>query len=164
MITLIGDKSVKKSFNIRIKPNLNFMLKPCKDIKGNNFVQEIPYIESMRKISLDLIKIQDDEPSYVRKIITYIITHLTYNTDNILLKPSDINEYNGLDKSDISKGLKRLKELKVIERACEREDLKNTKVDKNLYFVNNNMMFFGDVKKLREDWNEQYGEETGEYV
>lgn len=164
MITTIGDKNIKKSYNVKVKPNLNFMIKPCKDVKGTTFLQEIPYVKGMRKMHPDCVKIIIEEPAAVGKIINYIYNNLTYNTDNILLIPSTLCTYCNEHKSHISTALKRLKELKVIERACEREDLKNTKVDKNLYFVNNNMMFFGDVKKLREDWNEQYGEETGEYV
>lgn len=164
MIKPIGNKYVKQYFNFSAKPNLKFMIKDSKDVEGNNFKQEVPYVAETRKINVKLIGILSKESKTLMKIVDYIINNLQYNTDNILLIPAEVALAINDDKSNISKALKRLKELNLIERACEREDLKDTKVDKYLYFVNPNYIFFGDAEQLRRDYNEQYGKYNNDMI
>lgn len=76
-----------------------------------------------------------------------------YSLDFKGLKIKDIATYYNCDKSNISKGIKRLVELDVIGRLYDK--IPNNMLPKNTYIINHNYIYRGSIKKLRKDILEQ---------
>ena len=68
----------------------------------------------------------------------------------------DIAKETNLDVTDVSKGISRLKELNVIERVRDIPEYKNDdSINKKLYTVNHNLVFKGNIKNLKRDFDNQ---------
>ena len=111
----------------------------------------------MIRVNKTLSTILFKESACVNKIVQYIQLNLKYNTDNIIIKPNELCDLFNEDKSNISKAIKRLKELNIITRAVDIDQFKTGVTNKYLYFVNSNYIFNGNAEELEKDWYEQYG-------
>jgi DNA-binding transcriptional regulator GbsR (MarR family) len=90
------------------------------------------------------------ERRYVVLLVNYITNHLVWGHNYISLIPKDIIASTGIDKSDISKAIKRLVELEIIKQASSvKEEYKD--IDKHVYIINHNYIFKGNIKNLIKD-------------
>lgn len=157
MINIIGKNNIKARFNNPNKPNTDFGTKIKRDIKGVEYIDTYKYINNMIRVNKNLSTILFKESACVNKIVQYIQLNLKYNTDNIIIKPNELCALFNEDKSNISKAIKRLKELNIITRAVDIDQFKTGVTNKYLYFVNSNYIFNGNAEELEKDWYEQYG-------
>ncbi len=162
MINIIGKNNIKARFNSPNKPNTNCGTKIKRDIKGVEYIDTYKYINNMIRVNKTLSTILFKESACVNKIVQYIQLNLKYNTDNIIIKPNELCTLFNEDKSNISKAIKRLKELNIITRAIDIDQFKTDVTNKYLYFVNSNYIFNGNAEELEKDWYEQYGNSDNE--
>lgn len=120
---------------------------------GTEYNKTIYYMEHKAIIDDALLEIMDKENTYVRKVVRYIAKNIPYGVNHISLSNKDIAEYYNCDKSNISKGIKRLVELDVIGRLYDK--IPNNMLPKNTYIINHNYIYRGSIKKLRKDILEQ---------
>lgn len=95
------------------------------------------------------------EPMYVALVFNFIANNLIWGTNVIKLEPKEIMSSIDIDKSEVSRAIKRLIELKFIVRANTINKYKE--LNKYLYIVNHNYLFKGNSKNLIKDINEQRG-------
>ena len=68
----------------------------------------------------------------------------------------EIAKETNLDVTDVSRGISRLKELNIIERVRDIPEYKNDdSINKKLYTVNHNLVFKGNIKNLKRDFDNQ---------
>ena len=126
------------------------------DDDGNKYKKTIRYMENKVLIDFSLTSIIHSERNYVVKVLDYIIRNLVWGTNVIILKGVDIAKETNLDVTDVSKGISRLKELNVIERVRDIPEYKNDdSINKKLYTVNHNLVFKGNIKNLKRDFDNQ---------
>lgn len=115
-------------------------------IDGEEYKKRIMFMRNTVTINPELIAIMLDERKYTNSLIHYIANTMTYGTNYIELVPKVVQANEGTDLGDISKAIKRLKELDVIVQANTIEKYKN--VNKYFYIVNHNYIFKGNIKDL----------------
>lgn len=125
------------------------------DVNGNVYKKKITYMENSYTGSLKLLEVMGTENIHVKRLILYIVKHLRYGTNVITLINVDVAKELKEHPTNVSKALKRLKELKVIERVCDVDIYKDIPFSKKLYIVNHEYIFKGNLKHLERDFNKQ---------
>lgn len=121
-----------------------------RDIEDNTYRKEIRFMTDKSIIDDSLILKLHSERRYVVLLVNYITNHLVWGHNYISLIPKDIIASTGIDKSDISKAIKRLVELEIIKQASSvKEEYKD--IDKHIYIINHNYIFKGNIKNLIKD-------------
>lgn len=112
------------------------------------------------KVLIDnsLVTILSEESKYVGIVVRYIVDNIPYNVNHLSLNASVIAKKYEIDKSNISKAIKRLVELNVIGRLCDK--IPNDMLPKNTYVINHNYLYRGSIGKLRKDILEQRNKEN----
>lgn len=119
------------------------------DDEGRQYRKTLKYMENTVTTSTKLMSIIIDEPKYVRAIISYITKHLLYNQTVIELKNKEICDETKLYNPDVTKGIKRLKELDIIRKMKEIEGYENDNMFSQYdYFVNPEYIFHGSINSL----------------
>ena len=143
---------VLSKFTIR---NIKSLIILDKDDNDNEYRKTIKYMPNKSLIDNALFNIVNVEPIYVRRVVSYIIMHLPYGNNYITLKGSDIANAEGMVVADVSRGINRLVELGIIESCADLPVFAGKKVRKNVYVINHNYIFRGDIKKLVKDFKAQ---------
>ena len=121
-----------------------------RDIEDNAYRKEIRFMTDKSIIDDSLILKLHGERRYVVLLVDYITNHLVWGHNYISLIPKDIISSTGIDKSDVSKAIKRLVELEIIKQASSvKEEYKY--IDKHVYIINHNYIFKGNIKNLISD-------------
>ena len=87
------------------------------------------------------------EPRYVVRLISYIIDKLGQNETITTIKPNVVALESKIDRGDISRGIRRLKELNIIR------ELDTTGIDYR-YIINSDYIFKGDSNFLKFKLND----------
>lgn len=100
------------------------------------------YLKNNVKINIDIIPIiLLDLKTNGRKVLTYILTHLKYNTNVITLDRKNVIKYlDTTDYSIITKGISELKSLNIIEELKDR--------GKDVYKIPMNFLVRGNVNTM----------------
>lgn len=128
------------------------------DDSGTKYNKTIYYIEDKVLIDNSLVTILSEESKYVGIVVRYIVDNIPYNVNHLSLNASIISKKYEIDKSNISKAIKRLVELDVIGRLCDK--IPNNMLPKNTYVINHNYLYRGSIRKLRKDILEQRNKEN----
>lgn len=86
------------------------------------------------------------EPRYVARLLDYIINSLGWNCTSLILEPKVVAEKSKVDRADVSRGMRRLKELNLIRK-------RNTVASDYFYMVNYDYIFKGDSRVLSNKFN-----------
>lgn len=126
------------------------------DDNGNEYTKTIWYMEDKTLFDISMIDIIHKERSYVVDVLKYICQNLTWGTNVIILDNKRIAEYTGVNKPDISRAITRLVSLNIIVKAKTLDIYKNDNdISNKLYIVNHNMVFRGNSRKLKKDFDKQ---------
>lgn len=128
------------------------------DDSGTKYNKTIYYMEDKVLIYNSLVTILSEESKYVGIVVRYIVDNIPYNVNHLSLNASVIAKKYEIDKSNISKAIKRLVELNVIGRLCDK--IPNDMLPKNTYVINHNYLYRGSIGKLRKDILEQRNKEN----
>ena len=113
-------------------------------------------MDNKTTVDNNLIQLVLEEKNYVGKVINYIINHLRYGTNVIILKGTEISKCENIYPSDVSKGISRLIKLNIIIRIKDIDKYKDCKnISNNMFVVNHNFIFRGNIKQLIKDFEEQ---------
>lgn len=126
-----------------------------KDIDDNEYHKLIRYMTNKSVTDNSVVLIIRKEPMYVALVFDFIANNLIWGTNVIKLEPKEIMSSVDIDKSEVSRAIKRLIELKFIVRVNTINKYKE--LNKYLYIVNHNYLFKGNSKNLIKDINEQRG-------
>ena len=126
-----------------------------KDIDDNEYHKLIRYMTNKSVTDNSVVLIIRKEPMYVALVFDFIANNLIWGTNVIKLEPKEIMSSVNIDKSEVSRAIKRLIELKFIVSANTIDKYKE--LNKYLYIVNHNYLFKGNSKNLIKDINEQRG-------
>ena len=123
---------------------------------GQMYNKTIRYMDNKTTVDNNLIQLVLEEKNYVGKVINYIINHLRYGTNVIILKGTEISKCENIYPSDVSKGISRLIKLNIIIRIKDIDKYKDCKnISNNMFVVNHNFIFRGNIKQLIKDFEEQ---------
>lgn len=126
------------------------------DYEGCNYNKTIRYMDNKVLIDNSLQSILNKEKLYVRRVIDYILSKLRYGENTIALVGTEIATFEDMTEADVSRGITRLEELEIIKPCSELPIFNGARVKKNLYTVNHNYIFRGDIKNLISDFDKQH--------
>lgn len=153
--TAIIRKDLEKDhFAIAITPfNVDYEYKEVKsyyEIHGEEHcdVKQIPKCEAFYRITAQTIKDIRNLPCYEGKLLCHITCNLNWNSNVIRINPEDCNE--------VSTGARYVKE--AINELVKLEYLAKTNIV-NVYIINHNRMFYGDIRKFITKYNSIHEDE-----
>ena len=126
------------------------------DDEGCNYNKSIRYMDNKVLIDNSLQSILNKEKLYVRRVIDYILSKLRYGENTIALVGTEIATFEDMTEADVSRGITRLEELEIIKPCSELPIFNGARVKKNLYTVNHNYIFRGNIKNLISDFDKQH--------
>lgn len=140
-------------------------IRKCKvvdyDDCGQEYNKTISYMPTKCLIDNALFNITKREPFYVGRVINYIINNLKYGTNVMTLKGTEIAAHENLYPADVSRGIARLEELEIIKPLREIEEYsKDNSIKKNVFTINHNYIFKGNINKLVKEFEAQRAEQN----
>ena len=132
-----------------------------KSITGTTYKSRVCFMKNMPKCSSKVLDICLDEKPYVGKVLRYIFKTIIHNDTNygkngILLDNATVAKNTGVNITNVSKAISRLKELDVIRPIKSIEAFKNRRnISSKVYIINHNVIFNGNIEKLEEDFKHQ---------
>lgn len=119
------------------------------DDNGIQYRKTLKYMENTFTANKNLVKLLIDAPKNVRTIIDYITTNLSYNQTVIELRNNIISNSTKLHVSEVTRGIKYLKEHDVIRKMREIEGYENDNMfSEYMYFVNPEYIYHGSLNSL----------------
>lgn len=125
------------------------------DDEGLEYKKTIRYMENKVLTDISFYTLINKEKIYVRRVVDYILYKLKYGENTITLVGKDIAAYEEMSIADVSRGISRLEELELIKPCHELPIFNGVKIKKNIYVVNHNYLFRGNIKQLLAEFNEQ---------
>lgn len=136
-----------------LNPNIGLGEEIIRLPNGTKYYKSYHFMEDSIRVTQDVWKLAAALSPAALKIMDYITKFITdhrHNVLNIELKYSDVADKVKLSKSGFSEALKELVEHKIIKPLADSGQ--QIEVKRNVYKINTNVLFYGDV-----DWlNDQY--------
>lgn len=127
--------------------NIDYEIKSNKDMielfgTKCSINQETIKSQPYKRISDRLLNDLSSLPSFERKLLSYIATNLNWNSNVIYLQPENC--------IDISSDVQYIK--RTIPKLVANNYITKTNIS-NVYIINHNEMFYGDIRKFIEKYN-----------